>query len=381
VHPGSVKTITHPDLNHHKKDRSHKKRNMKTLVAISICCLCIIQTIQAQTGSPEKRKGCQTWISTYESDRPINGVLYETQDSSVTVSTRSISRPGSPGKVNMTKLDVRSIDVIKIRQNGNVGQGVLYGAISGLVVGGAMGILYASSVKKSDAGGNDFEKSLNSTLSSAAIAVTSVLIGIGCIGTGIGVGAIIGSVKVSIPIHGSQEQFNLNKSMLNDYSAKTIAGLESKTFSKLTAYVADIDGNVYPTLALGGQVWMAKDLKVLHYRDGSEIPGVAVNASGSGQQYNWGIVNDSRKLCPYGWHVPFPSEWTSLFNSLGGENGAAGKLDEDFSDNRGESQWWSAAEQDADNAQSMYSNKMTMAVFVKGTAKTSELSVRCIRDN
>jgi hypothetical protein len=244
-----------------------------------------------------------------------------------------------------------------------------------------MGILYASSVKKSNAGANDLEKSFNSTLSSTAIAVTSVLIGIGCIGTGIGVGAIIGSVKVSIPIHGSQEQFNLNKSMLNDYSAKSIAGLESKTFSKLTAYVADIDGNVYPTLALGGQVWMAKDLKVLHYRDGSEIPGVAVNASGSGHQYSWGAVNDGRKLCPYGWHVPFPSEWTSLFNSLGGENGAAEKLGEDFSEKGEESEWWSAAEHDADNAQSLYSNKTTMAVFIKDTAKSSALGVRCIRDN
>jgi hypothetical protein len=195
---------------------------MKTSIVIAVYCLCIIQTLQAQTGSPDKRKGGQTWISTYETEQLISGVLYEIQDSSVTVSTRSISRPGLPGKVNMTKLDIRSIDVIKLRKNGSVGQGILYGAISGLVVGGALGILYASSVKKSDAGANDLEKSFNSTASSLAIAGTSILIGIGCIGTGIGIGALIGSAKITIPINGSRKQFDQNRSLLEGYSTKKL---------------------------------------------------------------------------------------------------------------------------------------------------------------
>ena len=195
---------------------------MKTTIAIAILSLGIIQTVQAQTDSPDKGKNYQAWISTYEASRAITGGLYEIRDSSIMLSNRNFSRNGSPGKVDMTKLDVRSIDVIKVRKNGSIGKGVLYGAISGLVAGGALGILYAASVKKSDAGANDLEKSFNSAASSMAIAGTSILIGIGCIGTGIGVGALIGSAKITIPINGSRKQFDQNRSILDGYSAKKL---------------------------------------------------------------------------------------------------------------------------------------------------------------
>ena len=157
-------------------------------------------------------------------------MLYEIQDSSVSLSNRNVPRTGSSGKVDMTKLDVRSIDVIKLRKNGNIGRGILYGALTGLVVGGALGILYASTVEKHEEGANNIEKSFNSAARTMQIAGTSILIGIGCIGTGIGVGAVIGSAKITIPINGSQEQFNLNRSNLNDRTAKSISERKSKKF-------------------------------------------------------------------------------------------------------------------------------------------------------
>ena len=45
------------------------------------------------------------------------------------------------------------------------------------------------------------------------------------------------------------------------------AGFESGT-------VTDIDGNLYQTVKIGDQWWMAENLKVTHYRNGDVIPNV-----------------------------------------------------------------------------------------------------------
>jgi uncharacterized protein (TIGR02145 family) len=110
--------------------------------------------------------------------------------------------------------------------------------------------------------------------------------------------------------------------------------------------VTDIDGNVYHTVKIGTQVWMAENLKTARYNDGTSIPLVtsgstwanlttpgycfyendaSVNKATYGAMYNWYTVSTG-KLCPGGWHVPSDVEWTTLTNYLGGENTAGGKL-------------------------------------------------------
>ncbi|MCD4693727.1 MAG: hypothetical protein K8R79_12490, partial [Calditrichales bacterium] len=115
--------------------------------------------------------------------------------------------------------------------------------------------------------------------------------------------------------------------------------------------VTDIDGNVYKTVKIGSQVWMAENLKVTHYRNGDLIPNVAGksewknlgigaccnydnNAAAYGLLYNWYAVNDSRNIAPAGWHVPAEKEWQTLIDYLGGEAVAGGKMKE-----RGTAHW------------------------------------------
>jgi len=111
-------------------------------------------------------------------------------------------------------------------------------------------------------------------------------------------------------------------------------------------HVIDIDGNSYPTVKIGEQEWMQENLRVTHYRNGEPIDLVTENTGWSrssgaycwynndlaanqmhyGALYNWPAVNDSRYLCPEGWHVPSDAEWTSLTTYLGGLGIAGGKL-------------------------------------------------------
>ena len=156
---------------------------------------------------------------------------------------------------------------------------------------------------------------------------------------------------------------------------------QQRGFSELHRTIIDIDGNVYHTLALGGQVWMAENLKSTRYRNGSKIPGVTSNVKGTGSLYNWNAVSDSSKLCPAGWRVPSLAEWKSFVYSLGGIVSAGYEMDKHFSPEGKVDQWWSSTELDADQSQSFYLNNNTIGVMFANSAKSSGLSVRCIRDN
>jgi uncharacterized protein (TIGR02145 family) len=108
--------------------------------------------------------------------------------------------------------------------------------------------------------------------------------------------------------------------------------------------VTDIDGNEYVTVIIGEQEWMAENLRVIKYNNGEAISPFRKNAEGQrrtegvyaiypydnvsginsseemaasyGILYNWHAVNDSRGLCPQGWHVPTDDEWTELVNYI-----------------------------------------------------------------
>ncbi len=98
--------------------------------------------------------------------------------------------------------------------------------------------------------------------------------------------------------------------------------------------LTDIEGNVYKTIEIGTQTWMAENLRVTKQNDGSSSISFKWPLNDSiafknayGAKYNWGSVNTG-KLCPEGWHVPKDNEWTVLTNYLGGDSIAGGKLKE-----------------------------------------------------
>lgn len=96
------------------------------------------------------------------------------------------------------------------------------------------------------------------------------------------------------------------------------------------------DGYSYKSIVLGnGQEWMAENLRTSKFCNGDPIPNWTADAlpeetdvywvhydnnsqyeNPYGKLYNWYTVDDSRNICPCGWHVPTVSEWLELTNYL-----------------------------------------------------------------
>ncbi|MCW3786234.1 FISUMP domain-containing protein [Plebeiibacterium sediminum] len=125
--------------------------------------------------------------------------------------------------------------------------------------------------------------------------------------------------------------------------------------------LVDVDGNVYETIVIGNQTWMAENLRVTKYSDGTEIPLVVENNAWGdlqdgnvdkaycfydndeeeyggdyGALYTYAaamngaplIEVNTQGVCPDGWHIPSESEWHELFDYVGGVVTAGGYLKE-----------------------------------------------------
>lgn len=103
--------------------------------------------------------------------------------------------------------------------------------------------------------------------------------------------------------------------------------------------VADIEGNLYKTVVIGNQVWMAENLKTTKYNDNTAITYITEPAAWAaadtlltagfcwyqnslaakdtyGGLYNWFTVATG-KLCPTGWHVPAQAEFIAMEQFIG----------------------------------------------------------------
>ncbi|MCF8380150.1 MAG: hypothetical protein K9H49_11270 [Bacteroidales bacterium] len=204
------------------------------------------------------------------------------------------------------------------------------------------------------------------------------------------------------------------------------------------------DGNIYNSVKIGDQTWMAENLAYL--------PSVSPSAKGSetktyyyvfdyqgtnvseakltrnyqtyGVLYNWPAAMNSEAsstsnpsgvqgVCPTGWHLPSDAEWTELTDFLGGESVAGGKLKETgtahwFTPNEGVTNetdfsalpggyryiygisysinqqgfWWSASKGNPDDAWTRYlgTEESSSAIFKDVFNKSAGFSVRCIKD-
>ena len=226
-------------------------------------------------------------------------------------------------------------------------------------------------------------------------------------------------------------------------SGFSVRCVEGEVTDGTTGKVTDIDNNVYNTVIIGTQEWMAENLKTTKYNDGTAIPNITVDATWAaattgaycdysnipanstiyGRLYNWYAEdnntatnvasNGGKNVCPTSWHVPTDTEWTTLTTYLGGESVAGGKLKETgtthwLSPNMGATNetgftalsggyrysggsfyyignscgWWSSTENSTSSAwlRSMGYNSTSVNRY-GGDDKRFGFSVRCVKDN
>jgi len=216
----------------------------------------------------------------------------------------------------------------------------------------------------------------------------------------------------------------------DDPSGNATNGKSTAVFNSSVTYgsLTDQDGNIYKTVTIGTQTWMAENLRTTKYNDGTAIPkesesfstpaycnynnsDEAIAIATYGRMYNWFAVNTG-KLAPKGWHVPTDAEWTILTDHLGGAGGAGDNLREmgtlhwtapntgatneagftglpggysgndKFFDRGNTGLWWSTSESSTVPEVAVH---LTMNPFASSTSlytisKQTGISVRCIKD-
>ncbi len=203
--------------------------------------------------------------------------------------------------------------------------------------------------------------------------------------------------------------------------------------------VTDVDGNIYKTVKIGEQWWMAENLNVKSYNDGTPILEVSplendstwsANTEGAmcrndiryGLLYNWFAITSTKKIAPIGWHIPTDDEWKTLERELGmsesesdktawrgsdeaeqliikssvgwpSESAAFGTNKSGFTalpggcrlfngssnTNSNTAFWWTSTEMDG-NGWYRYLDYKKKTVFRSKTFKNYGLSIRCVKD-
>lgn len=240
-----------------------------------------------------------------------------------------------------------------------------------------------------------------------------------------------------VPAIGTKLNEGTNQDLKVDFMPTDVASYNTATKTvkiNVTRYgtMSDQDGNVYKTISIGSQTWMAENLKVTKYNNGATIPNVTNKTewcnltTGAycyydndpvtykvtyGALYNWHAVNSSN-LCPTGWHVSTNAEWESLVSYLYGVDAAGADLKETgtihwrspnfgatndsgftalpggmltsdyywFIDIRQQGYWWTTTSYNVTKAWFCTMYYYDQTVFNWYYLKTSGFSVRCVKN-
>ncbi|MCK4662039.1 MAG: fibrobacter succinogenes major paralogous domain-containing protein [Bacteroidales bacterium] len=195
--------------------------------------------------------------------------------------------------------------------------------------------------------------------------------------------------------------------VVDDQGAESVPDSATLTIIEEPPLTDPRDGQVYQTVRIGTQTWMAENLN--YSCSGSYVyNNFSSNGEIYGRLYNWNVAMTA---APAGWHLPTKAEWTTLMNYLGGDGVAGGKMKETgtahwVSPNKGATNesgfsglpgglrydsglfhfsgsiayFWSATESSSSNAWSCSLFYYHPCVEKGHTIKDYAFSVRCVKD-
>lgn len=114
---------------------------------------------------------------------------------------------------------------------------------------------------------------------------------------------------------------NKNTHLPNDKSRNYFM---DKPCPGLPTIVDSRDGQIYPTVKIGSQCWLQKNM---NYKTGNSwcYGNSTTDCVTYGRLYDW---ETALKVCPKGWHLPSDEEWSVLITYLGGKSVASCMLKE-----------------------------------------------------
>lgn len=170
--------------------------------------------------------------------------------------------------------------------------------------------------------------------------------------------------------------------------------------------IDDRDGQVYKTVVIGEQTWMAENLN-LEAENSFCYNDSANNCAKYGRLYTWAAALDA---CPTDWHLPDSTEWNYLIDVTGGEleagtslksirassdavidNGsdeygfsavAAGRFENNsaYRDLNTLAYFWSSSERSTTVARMLELSYRFSNAVLGGEAKSVAISVRCLKN-
>lgn len=170
---------------------------------ILIACLfifCLHNYVEAQSPLQVKSVPAKSEITLYSSPDHVTGALFQLKDSSILVSSSLVKLDYEAGNYEVSELYINDINLISTKKRGRSLQGLLIGGAIGIGTGAAIGLI---------SGDDTGYLMFNLTAEQKAF-----MGGIGLGAIGALTGAIVGSLKIKIPINGSMDNYYQSKKKL-----------------------------------------------------------------------------------------------------------------------------------------------------------------------